>query len=112
MRLSTLTQRTELRTAEERHDLAGHVAAIAVLAALVLAFGGQWLWALGALAAGGLVFAGTALEVHAAGDPRSTEAFYRLADPRTPLELSAASSPGGPGVATDSAAHDTPLTPG
>lgn len=87
MRLSTLTQRSELKAAEERHELASGIAVIAVVVALVLAFGGHWLLALGVAAAGSFVFLNTAFELRSLGDPRSTEEFYRLADPRHPLEL-------------------------
>jgi len=87
MRLSTLTQRSEVKAAEERHELAGGIAVAAVVVALVLAFGGHWLLALGVAAAGGFVFLNTASELRSLGDPRATEEFYRLADPRRPLEL-------------------------
>ena len=87
MRLSTLTQRSEIKAAEERHELAGPIAVIALIAALVLAFGGHWLLALGVAAAGGFAFLNTAFELRSLGDPRSAEAFYRLADPRSPLPL-------------------------
>lgn len=87
MRLSTLTQRSEVKAAEERHELAGPIAVAALIVALVLAFGGHWLLALGVAAAGGFVFLNTAFELRSLGDPKSTEEFYRLADPRRPLEL-------------------------
>lgn len=87
MRLSTLTQRSEIKAAEDRHDIAGPIAVIALVAALVLAFGGHWLLALGVAAAGGFVFLSTAFELRSLGDPRSAEAFYRLADPRSALPL-------------------------
>ncbi|HEU4558871.1 MAG TPA: hypothetical protein VFS20_13515 [Longimicrobium sp.] len=86
MRLSTLTQRSEVRAAEERHELAGPLAVIALIVAVVLALGGHWLAALGVAAAGGLAFLSTAVELRALGDPESSEAFYRLADPRIPLD--------------------------
>lgn len=104
MRLSTLTQRSELRAAEDRHELAGPIAVVALLAALILAFGGHWVAVLAAAAVGGFVLASTALEVRAVGDPCSSEEFYRLADPRQPLELPAgavshaAGTPGSGGV--------------
>ena len=60
------------------------LAAIGLLAALAL--GGHWIAALGFAAAGGFLFVSTAMEVRAAGDPDAAEAFYRLADPRTPLD--------------------------
>lgn len=87
MRLSTLTQRSEINAAEERHDIAVPIAVAALIVALVLAFGGHWLVALGVAAAGGFAFLNTALELRSLGDPRATEAFYRLADPSRPLEL-------------------------
>ncbi|HSU14434.1 hypothetical protein [Longimicrobium sp.] len=87
MRLSTLTQRTELREAEQRHDIVVPVAIVALIAALVLAFGGHWIVALCALAAGGFVFFNTAAGVRAVGDPDSAEKFYQLANPHRPLEL-------------------------
>lgn len=58
-----------------------------MIAAVVLAFGGHWAVALAVAAAGGFVFFNTAFELRSLGDPRSTEQFHRLADPRTPLEL-------------------------
>jgi hypothetical protein len=94
MRLSTLTQRSEIKAAEDRHDIAVPIAVIAVIAAVVLAFGGHWLVALAVAAAGGFVFLNTAAELRSLGDPESAEAFYRLADPRRPLELSDAATPG------------------
>ena len=87
MRLSTLTQRSEVRAAEDRQEMAGPLAVIALIVAVVLAVGGHWLAALGFAAAAAWVFFTTAFEVRALGDPQSTEAFYRLADPRHPLEL-------------------------
>jgi hypothetical protein len=98
MRLSTLTQRSEVKAAEDRHDLAVPVAVTAVLAALVLAFGGHWLAALAAAAAGGFVFVSTAVELRALGDPDATEEFYRLADPRRPLELPEIAEPDADGL--------------
>lgn len=87
MKLSTLTQRTELREAEQRHDIAAPISVAAAVVALVLAFGGYWIAALAAVAVGGFVFLSTATEVRAAGDPEATEEFYRLADPNRPLEI-------------------------
>jgi hypothetical protein len=101
MRLSTLTQRSELKAAEDRHEMAGPLAVFALIVAAALALGAHWLAALGFAAAGGFVFLGTAMEVRAAGDPDAAEAFYRLADPRTPLELQAAPSAGDAASATD-----------
>jgi len=92
MRLSTLTQRSELRAAEDRHGLAGPIAVIALLAAAVLACLGLWPFGLGVAAVGGFLFAGTRFEMHQVGDPASSETFYRLADPRQPLELPGASA--------------------
>lgn len=87
MKLSTLTQRTELRDAEQRHDIAAPAAVVAVVLAIVLMFGGHSMVALAALAAGGFVYWSTAAEVRAEGDPDAMEEFYRLADPNRPLEL-------------------------
>ncbi|HEX9938022.1 MAG TPA: hypothetical protein VGB15_12900 [Longimicrobium sp.] len=101
MRLSTLTQRSELKAAEDRHEMAGPLAVIALIVAAALALGGHWIAALGFAATGGFLFVSTAMEVRAAGDPDATEAFYRLADPRTPLELPAAAPPGDAASATD-----------
>lgn len=98
MRLSTLTQRSELKAAEERHDIAQPLAVIALIVAVVLALGGNWIVGLGVAAAGALAFFSTAVELRMVGDPRSTEAFYRLADPRQPLELPDATSQATPGT--------------
>jgi small neutral amino acid transporter SnatA (MarC family) len=92
MRLSTLTQRSEVKAAEERRELAVPIAVIAAIVALVLAFGGHWLLALGVAAAGGLALFNTTMELRSLGNPESSEAFYRLADPRRPLELPSASA--------------------
>jgi hypothetical protein len=101
MRLSALTQRSEVRAAEDRHEMAGPLAVFALIVAAALALGGHGIAALGFAAAGGFVFVSTAMEVRAAGDPDAAEAFYRLADPRTPLELPAEASPGDAASATD-----------
>ena len=98
MRLSTLTQRSELKAAEERHEIAQPIAVIALIVAVVLTLGGYWIAGLGVAAAGALAFLNTAVELRAVGDPRSTEAFYRLADPREPLELPDAASLETPGT--------------
>lgn len=87
MRLSTLTQRSEVKAAEERHEMAGPLAVIALIVAAALALGGHWIAALGFAAAGAFAYFSTAAELRALGDPRATEEFYRLADPRRPLDL-------------------------
>jgi hypothetical protein len=98
MRLSTLTQRSEIKATEQRLDIATPIAVIALVAAVALAFGGHWLAGLAVAAAGGVVFLNTAIELRALGDPRSTEAFYRLADPRQPLDLPDARPGDAPGA--------------
>ncbi|HET7229356.1 MAG TPA: hypothetical protein VFJ16_05105 [Longimicrobium sp.] len=90
MRLSTPTQRSEIKAAEDRRDIAVPASVIALIMAVVLAIGGHWLVALAVAAAGGFVFLNTAAELRSLGDPASAEAFYRLADPRRPLDLPAA----------------------
>lgn len=102
MRLSTLAQRSEIKAAEDRHEIAGPIAVIALVVALVLAFGGHWLLALGVAAAGGFVFLNTAFELRSLGDPDAAEEFYRLADPRTPLDGVPALPGDSPGISGDS----------
>jgi hypothetical protein len=95
-----LVQQAEVRAAEDRHDLARPAAVIALIVAAALALGGHWLVELAVAAAGAFAFLNTALELRSLGDPHATEAFYRLADPRQPLEL--------PGDAAPSVAEDVP----
>jgi hypothetical protein len=80
MKLSTLTQRTELREAEQRHDIAASAAVVALVVAIVLMLGGHWMVALAALAAGGFVYWNTAAQVRAAGDRASPIPIARSTD--------------------------------